>query len=78
MNMSLCVQIRETQMKLDKLSVNDAKIKLSEKIEILLCDEQVRNIADVCRICSYGEDCNICQAQILRINEPFMKDFADE
>jgi len=49
-------------MKLDKLSVNDAKIKLSEKIEILLCDEQVRNIADVCRICSYREDCNICQA----------------
>jgi len=49
-------------MILDKLSVNDAKIKLSEKIEILLCDEQVSNIADACRICSYREDCNICQA----------------
>jgi len=49
-------------MELDKLSVNDAKIKLGEKIEILLCDGQVTNIADVCRICSYREDCNICQA----------------
>jgi hypothetical protein len=49
-------------MKLDKLSVNDAKIKLSDKIEILLCDGQVTKIADACRICSYREDCNICQA----------------
>lgn len=78
MKMSPCVQIREPYVKLDESSISNAWLKLGEKLEILLSDKQVKNLANACRECDYKEDCNICVAWILRINEPYMKDFIDE
>lgn len=78
MKMSPCVQIREPNVKLDELNIIDAWYELGDKLEMLIRDKQVTNLAADCKGCVYKENCNICVAWILRINEPFMKDFVDE